>query len=46
MLLTKILTPTGWFAGGVAHKSRIVTTTQRVEIIFDYLDVPVPKIEE
>jgi hypothetical protein len=43
MLLSNILT--GWFAGGVAHKSRIVATTERLEIIFNFLDIPVPKME-
>jgi len=39
MLLVNVLT--GWLAGGKGHKSRIIATTERLEVILNYIDLPV-----
>jgi hypothetical protein len=44
MLLVNILT--GYFAGGIAHKSRVISTTERLEIIINFLDSPFTHIKE
>lgn len=44
MLLINILT--GYFAGGIAHKARIVATTERLELILDFIGIPMPKPKE
>jgi hypothetical protein len=44
MLLVNILT--GYFAGGIAHKLRVISTTERLEIIINFLDSPFAHIKE